>query len=207
MMPIIHSVTGFLVILNPFALCLYLGGLIDELDTRTFAKVLARAGLISFGVFIIFAMGGEAILEDVLGLQAGALRVFGGLIFLVIAYNYTTRGYHATEMLRGSVEQLPSAIAMPFMIGAGTITQSILIGKAHPHLTGIGVLAMGVAVAILVVLAFKLFRDRLRGAREHLFERYVNILARINGLLIGAVSISMIVTGIQGLWEEGPPPV
>ena len=191
----------FLAILNPFALALYLADVIEELSARQFLRVLLGACGISIVVFSICALAGETLLVGFLGVRPGALRVFGGVVFFVVGYNYVVRGYRATEMLRGSAQALPSAIALPFMIGAGTITQSILIGKQHPPLVVIAILAAGVGVSFAFVMAFKWLRDHMRGTREQVFDRYVNIFARLNGLVIGAVSTDMIVTGLRELWR------
>ncbi len=196
-----QSLIPFLAILNPFALCLYLLAIMAELDVRQFTRVLVGACLIAWASFAVCAVAGEPVLVGGLGVRPEALRIFGGIIFFIVAYNYVVRGYKAAEVLRGSMEELPSAIALPFMIGAGTITQSMLIGKRHTHLAAIGLLALGIAVTFVVVLGFKLIRDRMTGPRERLFERYVNILARANGLIIGAISTEMVVGGIHDLWQ------
>ncbi len=194
------SLIPFLAILNPFALCLYLTGVMEDLDTRTFAWVLVRACLISWAVFALFAWSGEPLLNDFLRISPQAMRVFGGVIFFIVGYNYVVRGYRTAEMLRGSLDELPSVIALPFMIGGGTITQSILTGKQNPTPTALLILGVGIVVSFAVILTFKLLRDTMRKARERVFDRYVNILVRINGLLIGAISTEMIVSGIRDLW-------
>lgn len=199
---IVSSVLPFLAILNPFALCLYLAGMMDELESRVFTKVLFGASLISLVVFWISAIMGEPLLVTFLGVRPEALRIFGGVIFFIIAYNYVTRGYIATEILRGSLEELPSAIALPFMIGAGTITEAILIGKRHSPYLSMFLLFLGLCVCFIVVIGFKLIKDCLKGEREKIFKRYVNILSRINGLLIGAISADMVVSGIRKLWVQ-----
>ena len=104
-------------------------------------------------------------------------------------------------IFRGNIDELPSEIALPFMIGAGTITQSILIGKRHPAGTAFAIVLIVVALSFLVVIGFKFVRDRLAGTKERIFDKYVNILSRINGLIIGPVSTDMIVTGMQRLWR------
>lgn len=194
------SLVPFLAILNPFALCLYLVGVMDDLESRAFIRVLFWASVISLIVFWVFAVAGEPLLVDFLGVRPEALRIFGGVVFFVVAYNYVTRGYKAVETLRGSLEELPSAIALPFMIGAGTITQAILLGRRHGPCLSIFLLSLGLCICFLVVIAFKLIRDGLRDKREKVFERYVNILSRINGLFIGAISTEMIISGIRKLW-------
>ena len=194
------SLISFLAILNPFALCLYLAGVMDDLNFRDFIRVLTAASILSFVVFFVFALVGQPLLVDVLSVKPQALRVFGGVVFFVVAYNYVTKGYRAAEVLRGSLEELPSAIALPYMIGAGTLTQAILIGKQNSPRPSIFVVFLGVATCFLVVAGFKLVRDHMRAAREHVFVRYVNILSRINGLLIGAISTEMILSGARHLW-------
>jgi small neutral amino acid transporter SnatA (MarC family) len=197
-----RSLVSFLAILNPLALCLYLLNTMEELDWRSLLRVLSAACLLSWVVFGLCALGGEYVLVNILNVRTEAMRVFGGLIFLLVGYSYATKGYRETVALRGSLEELPAAIALPFMIGAGTITQSILIGKQHSHVAAITILLIGVALALIVVLAFKLFRDRMRGAHERIFDRYVNIGARVNGLVIGSISVEMIINGVFALWRD-----
>ena len=106
-------------------------------------------------------------------------------------------------VLRGSLDELPAAIALPFMIGAGTITEAILLGKKLSPIGSVFVLLVAMVVSIIVILSFRVVRDRLKAAQEKLLDRYVNILARVNGLLIGAISTEMVVTGTRQLWLEG----
>jgi multiple antibiotic resistance protein len=195
------ALVPFLAILNPFALCLYLTHVMEELRPGEFAVVLAKASAASLAVFCLFAVAGEPLLVQVLGIRPGAMRVFGGIVFFVVAYGYVTKGFRATTMLRGSLDELPSEIAVPFMIGAGTITQATLLGKQHSAGFAVLVLVVGMVVSVLAVLLFNSIRVRMKGVREDLFERYINILSRLNGLLIGALSADMVVTGIHELWE------
>ncbi len=199
----ISLLVPFLAILNPFALCLYLTGVMEDLTLRDFARVMAGACLVALLAVAMFAVAGEYLLVHLLGLRFDALRVFGGAIFLGVGYQYVTKGYRATVALRGSVDELPSAIALPFMIGAGTITQSILIGDKTGWAMALATISAAVAVAFAMPLVFKLIRDHLRETRGRVFDRYVNILARVNGLIIGGVSTEMVITGARHLWEGG----
>ena len=190
----IGSFAAFLVILNPFALCLYLSGVIEDLTHKNSFRVVIQASLISGTVFCLFAVFGDGVL-NLLGIRPGALRLFGGLVFLVIAYNYVSKGYRAAELLRGSLDELPSAIAVPFMIGAGTITQAILIGKQFEAIGAVAVLLGAIAVSLGVVGLYYVARQRIRTRYERTFDRYVDLLARLNGLVIGAFSVDMVVGG------------
>lgn len=199
-MNILSELLPFLVILNPFALCLYLEDAVHELDQRSFMRTVGAASAISVVTFWTFALGGRPLLVRTLGVQPEALRLFGGLIFLVIAYDYVRKGHLATAELRGSLRHFPSAIAFPYMIGAGTITQSILVGEHVSTLPTILILLIGVAIAFIVLVVFKVATDHLKKRRENLFYHYMDIMARLNGLIIGAVSTQMIVFGARALW-------
>jgi multiple antibiotic resistance protein len=175
----------------------------EDLETSNFFKVLCGASVISLAVFSVFVLFGEPLLVVVLGVRPEALRIFGGVIFAIVGYNYVVKGHRATQVLRGNIDELPSEIALPFMIGAGTITQSILIGKRHTTGTAFLIVLTVIVLSFFIVMTFKFVRDKLAGTKEKVFDKYVNILSRINGLIIGAVSTDMIVSGMQKLWNGG----
>lgn len=88
------------------------------------------------------------------------------------------------------------------MIGAGTITQAILIGQQHDLLVSSGLFLAILTVSFLTVALFYVLRRHIREKFEPVFDRYVNILARINGLVVGAISIGMILDGSVMLLER-----
>jgi small neutral amino acid transporter SnatA (MarC family) len=78
----------------------------------------------------------------------------------------------------------------------------MLLGKRHGPYLSMFLLFLGLCVGFFVVIGFKLAKDSLEGERERVFERYVNILSRINGLLIGSISTDMVISGIKKLWLQ-----
>ena len=79
-------------LLNPFLLSIYLLDLIEQLDRTTFRRALVRGMLISFVVFAVFAVAGDAIFSRVLQVRFAAFLMFGGLVFLVIAIRFVLVG-------------------------------------------------------------------------------------------------------------------
>ncbi|MFW6279622.1 MAG: MarC family protein [Planctomycetota bacterium] len=197
----INELLPFLSILNPFALCLYLSDTAHELGLRAYVRTIGVASLISYATFLVFALGGRPLLVKTLHIQPEAMRLFGGIIFLVIAHDYVMKGYRATAELRGRLH-LPSAVALPYMIGAGTITQSILIGEHLTLSATILTLFFGVVTAFVVLLLFKIAGDQLKKRREDIMNRYLDLFARLNALVIGAISTQMIMSGVRTLWEH-----
>src|SRR5690606_25829390 len=57
MSPFWTSVSVLLVLLNPFALSVYLAEVLQEQPFKDLTRILQRASLIAFGVFALFAWG------------------------------------------------------------------------------------------------------------------------------------------------------
>jgi small neutral amino acid transporter SnatA (MarC family) len=193
----IESGTLLLVLLNPFALSAYLIELIRTLDSATFRRVVLRAALISGAVFSAFALSGNAFFESILQVRFAAFQIFGGIIFLVIAVRFVVLGGQTLEGLRGvNPEHLAGAVAMPFMIGPGTVSGSVVVGSHHGAL---GVLSIAGALVVTVawLLIAKLLHDHLRARDSKLVARYVEIVGRVTALVIGTLAVEMLLDGIS----------
>ena len=142
--PFAKSLALFLVLFNPFLMSIYLIDLIQDLDARTFLRVLTRASLISGTGFAVFAWGGDAIFTDLLQISFPAFLIFGGIVILLIALQMMFIGSQAIRHLRGGdPAHLSGSVAMPFMIGPGTISASVLAGKTLSLVQAVGAIVLG----------------------------------------------------------------
>jgi small neutral amino acid transporter SnatA (MarC family) len=98
-------------------------------------------------------------------------------------------------VLRGESEHLAGAIAMPILIGPGTISASVLIGKRHEAIPACGTVLASVLISALIMIALKTLHDYVRPKRERLIQRYIEIVGRITALFVGTVSVEMIMQG------------
>ena len=189
------------ILLNPFLMVVYLLDVFEKLPPETFRRVLLRAGAISFLVFSLFALLGDFLFRDVLQAQFASFQVFGGIIFLLIGLQFLFQGNSAIAALRGESQHVAGAIAMPIMIGPGTIGASILIGKRLSQFNA--VLAVGAAVltSVLVIILLKYLHDYVRERNEKLVDRYIEIVGRAMALVVGTFAVEMIMRGLQG-WME-----
>ena len=185
------------VLLNPFLLSVYLLDLIQDLDLRTFGRVLARASVISGVVFVVFAWAGDAVFSQVLQVRFCAFQVFGGIVFLVIAIRFVLVGSQAITSLRGSAEHLAGSIAMPFMIGPGTVSASVLAGTRLPIWLAALTIFAALLTTVFAVILLKTVHDLIHTRNKGLVERYVEIVGRISALVIGTIAIEMILQGID----------
>ena len=189
------SATLLITLLNPFLIIVYLVDVIQKLSHSQFRKVLIRAGLIASLVFFAFAIMGDTIFSGILQVEFASFQIFGGIVFLLIGIQFVFKGPLALEMLRGESEHIAGSIAMPVLIGPGTIGASVVIGEGHDAISACLIIFVAVVISIISILALKLIHDVVNQKREGLVERYIDIAGRMTALYVGTVAINMIMKG------------
>jgi len=196
-MELLRSASILFVLLNPFLMSIYLISLIRDLTFKEFMTVMIRAHIISGVVFIIFAMAGESVFENVFSVRFASFLIFGGLVFLLIGIRSIFSGRTVLFETRGNPEHIAGSVAMPFMIAPGTLSASILIGSSHTGGdTGIAVILAMLASAISIML-FKYIHDNLKTRNERLLNRYVEVVGRVVALFTGTYATEMIIRGVE----------
>lgn len=181
---------------------IYMIGLIRHTDTKVFNKALIQGGLIAYAVFLLFAWGGEAIFNRYLNVRFESFQIFGGLIFLVIGYRYVFQGADTIGEMRGAPEHLAGTVAMPFMIGPGTISAAVVTGMSMSLVEAAIVIALVLFVSCSVLMAMKFSHDHLRYSHAKYIDRYFDIVGRLAALLIGTIAVDMIVNGVTRLIDK-----
>lgn len=184
-------------LLNPFLLIIYLIDVVQTLDRQQFIRVVARAGLIATTVFCLFAVLGDAVFSHVMQADFASFQIFGGVVFLLIGLQFVFRGPTAIEVLRGESEHLAGAIAMPILIGPGTISASVIIGKRHDAIPACAAILAAVVASVVIIIGLKALHDVVRPKREPLIQRYIEIAGRVTALFVGTISVEMIMQGVR----------
>ena len=192
-----RSTVLMLALLNPFLVIIYLVDVVQTLERRQFARVLIRAALLAGVVFCGFAILGDAVFSDLVQARFASFQIFGGIVFLLIGIQFVFKGPTAIEMLRGKSECLAGAIAMPVLIGPGTISASVIIGKRLEPLLACAAVLVAVVTSIAIILLLKLTHDFVRPRRELLIQRYIEIAGRVTALYAGTVAVQMIMEGLH----------
>jgi multiple antibiotic resistance protein len=197
----IADIIAFLIMLNPFAMFLYLLPVMEELSQRSFLKVLLKASVISFAVFIAFLAAGDFLFQNVFQIHFESFRVFGGIIIFSYAYMFIVKGQKAFIHMKESLDDLASEIALPFMVGAGTISLTVLIGHNFSFLEGILAILAVLVINYFIIVLLKNMRDGIEKTKFRVaFDKNMQVFLRLNGFFIGAIGINMIVVGIMNLF-------
>lgn len=197
----LQAVIEFLVLLSPFALFLYLRPVMKELSHRDFINLLFKATSISFVIFFVFLLSGDFVFRQVLSINFESFRIFGGIIIFSIAYLFIMKGQKAFFHLKGSLDDLAAEIALPFLVGAATISLTILMGNRFSPVLGSLLLILILSINFFSILFLKYLRDRIKEKKLKVaFDKNMEILLRLNGFFIGAIGINMIIHGINTLY-------
>lgn len=197
----LSSIIEFLVMLNPFALFLYLEPIRKDLSHKNFLIVILKATIISLTICTIFFFTGDVIFRKVFQIDFESFRIFGGIIIFSYAYFYIVKGQKALIMIKENLDDLASEIALPFMVGAGAISLSILLSQKHTALTGAIMLAIIFILNFGVLYVLKILRDSLEKRKfKTAFDKNMEVLLRLNGFFIGAIGVNMVLTGIQNMF-------
>jgi multiple antibiotic resistance protein len=194
----IQFMISFLVLLNPFALFIYLNPIAKDLNRRDYLMVLAKAGGLSLLIFLGFALFGRVIFEKILLIDFSSFKIFGGVVITAYALIFIIQGKKSFFTLKGSLDDLAAEIALPFMVGAATISLCIIIGnKFHPFVaSGIITITMVIHISLvffLTILKYSLFKERLKVA----FDKTMGMFLRLNGFIVGAIGSNLIISGIR----------
>lgn len=187
--------------LNPFALFLYLEPIRKDLTHKSYMLVIFKATLISFFVCLLFFFFGDVIFRKVFAIDFESFRIFGGIIIFSYAYIFIVRGQKALIMIKENLDDLASEIALPFMVGAGTISLSILLSQKHSYFIGSLSLLIIFAVNFLTLFLLKKFRDSIEKRKfKQAFDKNMEVLLRLNGFFIGAIGVNMMLTGVKNMF-------
>ncbi|HSN84741.1 MAG TPA: MarC family protein [Polyangiales bacterium] len=197
----VRSTTLLVVLLNPFLMSIYLIDLIESLDDKTFFSTLVRGVVIATTVFCLFAVGGDAIFSELFQVRFASFLIFGGIVFIVIGLRFIQVGPEALSELRGHPEHIAGSIAMPFMIGPGTVSASVLAGARLPVWWALAAIGAAMLVMVVGLLAIKWIHGFVKERNAGLVERYVDIIGRASALLIGTIAVDMVLTGFELWWN------
>lgn len=195
----------FFVILNPFSQVLFLWGLMTSMSWREFAGIYARASLLSFGVYALFALTGDMLFREVFQVRVDAFRIFGGLIVFMISLRYFTQGGGSAQFFQGKATELATSISIPFMVGPATIWVSMEIGRTLAAPMDVLLIGAVLTVNFVIMTVAQLFLSRMKRNTESLVGAYFTILMRTNALFIGAIGIEMILAGLAGVGAISRP--
>ena len=203
----VYAFTSIFIIVNPIGGLITFISLTTGLTTREKAEIAKRSVMVACVLAIIFALSGELILR-IFGVTVDSLRVAGGVLLFLIALDMLhakiSRESVTEEEIKDAADREDISvfpIAMPLLTGPGAITTVIVVIRTGQTLE----LKLIAILAIVLTFAFSypIFRfankiDKVLGVTGSL------VITRVMGLLLGAIAVNFIATGIWNIYLSMP---
>ena len=126
-----------------------------------------------------------------------SFKIFGGIIIFAYAFSFIMYGAKSMIQTKENLDDLASEIALPFMVGSGTLYLSILLGRMAGSFSVIlSIFFSVIIVNYSLVWLFVFMKDQFRKRQQIVFDKYMGILMRLNGFFMGAIGVHMILDGI-----------
>ncbi|WP_054855568.1 MarC family protein [Vulcanisaeta sp. JCM 16161] len=188
--------TGQLIaILNPIGAIPTLSIYIINMEQEQLRRVYQLVGISVPLLMVIFAVGGRYILQA-FGVNLDAFRIAGGVLLMGIAMEtLMAGGPRAVGAVKEPEEFVLVPIVTPLLVGPGTITELILFSALYP--------IYEVIVAALLSSAFTYVVIRFsQPLLKRLGSNTLKVLGRFMSLIIAALAIGMILTGVTNYIES-----
>ena len=194
----ITSFITLFVIIDPIGLSPMFVALTKGEDATHRRGIAIRATIIAGILLVLFGLFGEAVLGFA-GISMPAFRIAGGILLFLTALDMLFERRSKRRKGQANSENDPSVfpLATPLIAGPGSIATMILLtGEAEGDWALIGmVMLVLMAVLLLVLLAF-LSAGLLERA---LGTTGTNVVSRLLGMLLAALSVQFVVDGITAI--------
>ena len=210
---IVKIILAFVVLIHPFsALTLFLDTTrgYKPADRRNFARVTS---LTVFVTIAFFTIAGETLLRA-LGISIGSFQIAGGILVFLIALNMMNGEGNPVKPDQDNVEwdewsdwapregNTAAAVvpmAIPMIIGPGGISTVIIYAaQVHTWQQKLAIIIAGLVIAIFCYLALSAATQLSRV----LGDTGLNIISRIMGMLLAAVAIEILVSGLVSIFPN-----
>ena len=176
-----------------FALSMFLTYTADY-DNKRKRKTAIKTTLAVVVISLLIYWFGEYLFR-VLGITIDAFRIGAGLVLMLtaIALVNGSAGSGAKNVTEEVQDITVVPLAIPTIVGPGTIGTLLVMGAEGGEIISRVVVSIGITSAIVLLGAILLLAERL----EQVLKRNgIQILSKITGLMLAALSAQIIFTGI-----------
>lgn len=196
-MTVFSAATLLFLVLDPFGNIPFFIAALQSVDRERHLRIIVRELLIALAVLVVFLLGGQYLLR-LLHVSEPALSAAGGTVLFLIAIRmvFPRPGGAAAEELSGEPFVVP--LAIPYVAGPSALASVLLIMNQEPSRWREWLLALFLAwllTGAIILLSSALAR--------HLGKRVLIAIERLMGMLLVALAIQMLMTGIRQFWQ-GP---
>ena len=193
--------------LTPFFVLSMFVTMTTEMETGVRKALALRATLSINAVCLILFFFGRP-LFDIFGITVASFRIGAGIILMLNAIELVRGTAHAssTKQIRSATQKTPGGdagdlavvpLTIPYVVGPGTIGMLLVLGGETGN--GLSVrlnTCVGIVLAATATGLMLYFSD---GLMKRLGHRSLQILSKITGLVLAALSAQSVMTGLLNI--------
>ena len=190
------------VAIDPFALIPIFAGITHGLKKNEIKRIYLRATFISFVILLFFSLLGQALLNG-MGININSFKIIGGLFLIFIAFEmvFEKRDERRQNLADSAIDEISAIslatfpLAIPLIAGPGAITITMLIAeKSEPELTSRIISFLPVMLSVILAGVCMWLSSKLV---EIISLSLLSVIQRVFGLLLGALAIEYVISGIK----------
>ena len=190
------------VAIDPFALIPIFAGITHGLKKNEIKRIYLRATFISFVILLFFSLLGQALLNG-MGININSFKIIGGLFLIFIAFEmvFEKRDERRQNLVDSAIDEISAIslatfpLAIPLIAGPGAITITMLIAeKSEPELISRVISFLPVMLSVILAGVCMWLSSKLV---EIISLSLLSVIQRVFGLLLGALAIEYVISGIK----------
>ena len=195
------ALTTFFATIGPVDIAAIFAGLTAGQDAAQVRRMAFKGVAIGTGILLVFALGGNTVLDH-MGISLAALRTAGGILLLLMAVNMvfakptggttTTKAEAEEAKTKNDISVFP--LATPLIAGPGAMGAAVLLmadaqGDIRLQAIVIGSL-MAILLLTLVLLLAATWVQKVLGVTGLL------VVSRVVGVLLAALAVQFVFDGL-----------
>ncbi|WP_072680489.1 MarC family protein [Arcobacter sp. LA11] len=188
----------FFAIMDPIGISALALSLLSTNITKTEITTVARKSTLTIIIaFFVVLITGDLILK-IFGIDENSLKVMGGIVLILMAISMVNGSAEKNQKQIGKNNEELSVIpiGIPIAFGTGLFT-TIIIFK-HQAETFLDILSITFAFCINALIFFLILKNSIY-IKKYLGLTGQNIITKLMGLIVGAIAVQFIVSGIVTL--------
>ena len=193
------------VAIDHFALIPIFAGITHGLKKNEIKRIYLRATIISFIILFFFSLLGQSLL-NVMGININSFKIIGGLFLIFIAFEmvFEKRDERRQNLADSAIDEVSAIslatfpLAIPLIAGPGSITITMLIAeKSGPALVSKMINFLPVMLSVILAGICMWLSSKLV---EIISISLLGVIQRVFGLLLGALAIEYVISGIKNIF-------
>lgn len=197
---LLQQTITFAAIMDPIGASVMMLAMLPHQATRSeVATIAKRATWTILIAFVVVMAIGDVVLR-MFGIDENSLKVIGGIVLLMMAMEMLgTSDGTSTVRSNNNVDLGVIPMGIPVLFGAGLFTTIIILRQQATSTEEIGIMTLAFSINALVVyltLRYSILISKAIGKTAE------DVITKLMGLIVGAISIQFIVSGVVLLGKE-----